>query len=60
MSSFLRFFQIAHEAILVFDLVEPQGRKIPGCPGSTLAAMQGQLISLPGLDKGSRGIPPVS
>src|SRR5215471_15945105 len=50
-SPFLGCFQIAHETVLVFDLVEPEGRKVSRLPGLDLHRDQGQLIALPGLNK---------
>ena len=52
-SKFLFFglFQVAHETILVFDLVEPERRKVPGLPRLNFRRDQGQLIAFPSLNK---------
>src|SRR5215510_4473152 len=54
---FLRLFQVAHETILVFDLVEPEGRKVSRLPRLNFRRDQGQLVALPGLNKLAAEIP---
>src|SRR5215471_10208959 len=47
----LCFLQIAHEAIFVFDFIEPQSRKVGWLSGINFGGNKRQFILLPRLDK---------